>query len=187
MRGRLLNLLTVADGAGPEFDVSELVTYLNDAVLLAPSMLLRLPVSWTPVDGRSVDVTLADCGHEVTARVFLGAHDAPCDFSTEDRYYDGPAGPIRVRWSTPVRGWHQVNGRWLPSAGSAIWHLPDGPFTYAQFTFRPGDIAYNAPPAELAPGPTPRRRVPSRTACGCARRPRPPRCATGAPPRTSRP
>jgi hypothetical protein len=91
MRGRLLNLLTVADGSGPEFDVSELVTYLDDAVLLAPSMLLRLPVSWTPVDGRSFDVTLADCGHEVTARVFLGAHDAPCDFSTEDRYYDGPA------------------------------------------------------------------------------------------------
>ncbi len=43
-RGRLvirpLDLFTVVDARGPEFDAGELVTYLNDAVLLAPSMLL---------------------------------------------------------------------------------------------------------------------------------------------------
>jgi hypothetical protein len=68
MHGTLAGLVTVADSAGPETSVSELVTYLNDAVLLAPSMLLALPVMWAPVDDDSFEVTLEDSGHRVTAR-----------------------------------------------------------------------------------------------------------------------
>ena len=97
-------------------------------------------------------VTLADSGHRVTARVFLDERDAVCDFSTGDRYRDTPGGLVRARWSTPVQGWREVDGRRLPSSGSAIWHLPDGPLTYAEFTFRPGCISYNVAPAALQPG-----------------------------------
>ena len=152
MQGRLLGLLSVADGSGPEFDTGELVTYLNDAVLLAPSMLLRLPVTWSAAGGDAFDVTLADCGNRVTARVMLDHHGLPCDFSTEDRCYDGPAGLVRTRWTTPVRGWRPAGGRQLPAIGSAVWHLRDGPLTYAEFTFRPGDIVYNLPPPTMPPG-----------------------------------
>jgi hypothetical protein len=77
MHGTLAGLVTVADSAGPETSVSELVTYLNDAVLLAPSVLLELPVTWAPVDDDSFEVTLEDAGHRVTARVFLDARGAP--------------------------------------------------------------------------------------------------------------
>ena len=45
MHGKLAGLVTVADAAGPEADLSELVTYLNDAVFFAPSMLLALPMT----------------------------------------------------------------------------------------------------------------------------------------------
>ena len=31
--------------------------------------------------------------------------------------------------------------------GSAIWHLPEGPFTYAEFRFSPGEVRYNVLPA----------------------------------------
>ena len=37
---KLVDLFTLADGMGEEYDIGELVTYLNDAVLVAPSMLL---------------------------------------------------------------------------------------------------------------------------------------------------
>ena len=37
---RLLDAFTVQDGVGPEYDIGELVPYLNDSVLVAPSMLL---------------------------------------------------------------------------------------------------------------------------------------------------
>jgi hypothetical protein len=36
----------------------DVLTYLNDAVLMAPSMLLVPAASWLPVDQRSFDVTL---------------------------------------------------------------------------------------------------------------------------------
>ncbi len=149
MHGTLAGMVTVADSAGPETTVSELVTYLNDAVLLAPSMLLELPVTWAPVDDDVFEITLEDTGHRVTARVFLDARGAPVDFSTEDRWCTLPDGMVRARWSTPVRGWRQVNGRWLPSVGSAIWHLPEGPFRYAEFRFDPGAIRYNVAPADV--------------------------------------
>ena len=150
MHGKLAGLVTVADAAGPENDVSELVTYLNDAVFFAPSMLLALPVSWAPAGDTSFDITLEDRGHRVTARVFTDERGAPVDFSTGDRWCDLPGGPVRTRWSTPVTGWREVNGRRLPARGSAIWHLPEGPFTYAEFRFSPGDVRYNVLPAELS-------------------------------------
>ncbi len=77
LHGRLAGLLTVAHGTGHEYDVGELVTFLNDAVLFAPSMLLRLPVSWAAISDRAFDVTLADGGQQVTARVFLDDRGLP--------------------------------------------------------------------------------------------------------------
>ena len=146
MRGKLLGLLTVADGSGPEFDVSELVTYLNDAVLLAPSMLLRPEVTWSGVDRASFQVTLTDRGHTVHARVLLDTEGAPLDFSTTDRYADLPAGLVQARWSTPVQGWQVVDGRAVPTAASAVWHLPDGPFSYAELATDAAGVAFNVSP-----------------------------------------
>lgn len=150
MRGKLAGLLTVANGSGPEYDVGELVTLLNDAVIFTPSMLLRMPVTWSAVDDGSFDVTLADNGRRVTGRVFLDDSGLPCDFSTDDRYRDTEGGPERARWRTPVGGWRRAGWRWQPSSGSAVWALADGPLTYAEFTWRPGDIRYNVAPPGLA-------------------------------------
>ena len=59
---KLLDLFTIADGTGEEYDIGEMVTYLNDAVLIAPSMLLVPEVSWSSVDASSFDVQLTDHG-----------------------------------------------------------------------------------------------------------------------------
>jgi hypothetical protein len=146
MRGKLLNVFTVADGEGPEFDLGELATYLNDAILLAPSMLLRPSTSWTEVDDRSFDVRLGDAGLSVTARVRLDAQGAPSDFSTSDRYAALPDGLVRARWTTPISGWDMAGERPLPAGGAAVWHLPEGPFTYAEGRFLPGTVDYNVAP-----------------------------------------
>lgn len=153
VRGTLAGLVHLISGAGPEYDVSELVTYLNDAVFCAPGTLLNLPVTWTAAGDRCFDLTLRDAGHRVTARVFLDDRGAPVDFSTEDRWCDLPGGLARVRWTTPVRGCRQAAGRWLPTRGTAIWHLPGGDFSYAELCFRPGDLRYNVAPHELTQKP----------------------------------
>jgi len=144
MRGTLLGLVTVADGQGPETDLSELSTYLNDAVMMAPSMLLRPEVTFAGVDDDAFDVSLRDAEMLVTARVFLDEQGAPRDFSTRDRYAALPGGPVRAEWTTPISGWTRTAGRAVPTRGSAVWHLPDGDFTYAEFTFGPHAVEYPA-------------------------------------------
>jgi hypothetical protein len=67
MRGRVLGLVTVADGSGPEFDTGELVTWLNDAVLLAPAMLLDTRTGWEPAGKDGFLVSVTDAGRTVSA------------------------------------------------------------------------------------------------------------------------
>jgi hypothetical protein len=130
MLGKLLDRVTVADGKGDEFDIGELTTYLNDAILLAPSMLLGSATSWNDVDGGSFDVSLADGGRSVRGRVFVDARGAPYDFSTTDRYADLPGGLTRAEWHTPVTDWDVVDGRAVPGRFGAVWHLPHGQLPY---------------------------------------------------------
>jgi hypothetical protein len=153
MHGKLLDLVTVAHSKGQETDLSELSTYLNDAVLMAPSMLLRPNTSFAPVDDSSFDVTLVDAGMTVTARVFLNDEGRPVNFSTSDRYADLKGGLVRAQWSTPIEGWQQEGGRFLFTRGHAVWNLPQGPLDYLDFSLSPGDVRYNVAPADIAPAP----------------------------------
>lgn len=150
MVGRLFDLITVVDATGPELDTGELVTFLNDAILLAPSMLLDQRASWLAVDERSFDVTLTDGGRSVGGRVFLDERGAVRDFSTTDRFVQDPYDPkhrfVRTRWSTPIDGWRSVNGRQVLTGARAIWHLPQGDFTYAEMKPKPGSLAFNVVP-----------------------------------------
>lgn len=146
MVGKLLNFVTIVEGRGPELDTGELVTYLNDAVLLAPSFLLRPDVSWREVDQHAFDVSLEDAGRSVSGRVFLDPRGAPRDFATTDRYADDPSGLVKMEWRTPVSTWGMIRGRPLPGRTSAEWHRPEGPTPYIEGRFDPAAIAYDVPP-----------------------------------------
>jgi hypothetical protein len=135
MHGKLAGIATVVDSRGPELDVGELSTWLNDAVLLAPSMLLAAPVVWSATADDAFDVTLEDGGHRVTASVVIDDRGAPLDFATVDRWAALPQGMTRARWRTPVPGWRTFDGRPFPQPGQAIWDLADGPFCYVEGGF----------------------------------------------------
>jgi hypothetical protein len=146
MRGKALNLVTVADGSGPEFDASELVTWLNDAVLLAPAMLLHPRTTWGRVSEESFLVSVTDAGRTVSAEVFLDDDGRPRDFRTDDRWADLPGGPVRAPWSTPVQGWAVVGGVPRMTGGAAVWHLPAGEFRYGELTLT--DLVLDVPPGK---------------------------------------
>lgn len=146
MLAKAFDWLPVADGSGDEFDAGELVTYLNDATLMAPSLLLGPETAWQALDERSFSVTLRDGKLAVTARVWLDERGAPRDFSTTDRFYDAPDGRrVRTEWRTPIEGWQTAHGRKLPTRAQAIWMLPSGPFAYAALEFDPARIAFDTP------------------------------------------
>jgi len=144
MHGKALNLVTVADGSGPEFDTSELVTWLDDAVLMAPAMLLGPRITWEAADDDSFRVSVTDAGRTVSAEVFLDDEGRPRDFRTEDRFADLPGGPVRAPWSTPVTGWTMVDGRPRMTGGAAVWHLPDADYRYGEMTLL--DLAFDLSP-----------------------------------------
>ena len=146
MLGKLLGLVTVADGEGEEFDIGELTTYLNDAVLFAPSFLLRDEVVWSQVDANAFDVTLSDAGRSVSGRVLIDERGAPVDFATTDRFIDLPGGPRRAEWRTPIPEWVDVNGRPMPGPFKCVWNLPEGEFSYIEGRLDPASFAFNIPP-----------------------------------------
>jgi len=151
MKVRAFDTVTVVAGTGSEIDVGELVTYLNDAILMAPSLLLGPEATWREVDSSTFDVTLRDGPLSVSARVWLDEQGAPRDFSTTDRFFEMPNGQrVRTEWRTPVSGYQEAGGRRLPLKAQAIWQLPDGPFAYADFSMNPSQISFNVPPTERA-------------------------------------
>ncbi|MCB9655104.1 MAG: hypothetical protein H6729_13350 [Deltaproteobacteria bacterium] len=174
---RLLDQVTVVDAKGPELDAGELVTYLNDLVLIAPSMLLGPNVSWRAGSDEtdSFDVSLTDAGRTVTAHVSVDAHGAPVNFETDDRFFedakhvfdasgaDGAAGAVgasgvsgtadasrwrRTHWSTPRPRFEALDGRQVLAQGRAVWHLPGLELPYAEFELVPGSLVFNVRPGE---------------------------------------
>lgn len=147
---RVLDWITVQDGTGEPFDLGELVTWLNDGIMLAPGMLLTPEVTWGAVSDTAFDVRVTDAGRSVTARVFVDSRGAPSDFRTTDRFYApaGGAAPVRTEWSTPMRDWQLMNGRMLPARGQAVWKRPEGDLPYAEFEIRPWNVRVNVPPPD---------------------------------------
>jgi len=148
MLGRVLDALPIVDVADEKIDTGELVTYLNDAILFAPAMLLVPQAVWREVDEDTFEVALTDGGRTVRARVLLDDRGAPIDFETTDRFGTDPANPkemTRARWTTPMRGWHLDGPRPMPTSGQAIWHFPSGTFAYADFEYQPEDLELDVP------------------------------------------
>jgi hypothetical protein len=146
MVGKLLGVVKVADGSGDEFDIGELVTYLNDAILLSPSMILGPSTTWSAVGDDAFDVALTDRGRTVRARVTIDDRGAPTDFATTDRWADLPSGLVRARWRTPVARWLTVDGRPFPGEVPATWDLDDGPLVYLEGAFEPASFVENVAP-----------------------------------------
>lgn len=147
MRADLLSAIPVVRGAGPSMDRGETVTLFNDLCLMAPSALVRAPVTWEALDARHVRGTYRQGGQTVRAVLAFDEAGDLVDFVSDDRLRASRDGRSFTpeRWSTPVHGYARHDGRRLPSAASALWHPEEGePFVYAEMTLV--DVAELAAP-----------------------------------------
>jgi hypothetical protein len=152
MQARVFDLVNVVNATGLELDLGEMVTYLNDAIFYAPSMILSPTTQWLGVGENCFDVKLFDGGNTVTARVLIDERGAPYEFSTTDRFVNDPYTKghplVRARWTTPFDDWMTIGARVVPRRGKAMWHLPGGTFEYAHFFLQHQELAFNVAPGE---------------------------------------
>ena len=148
MEVRVASLLDVVDARGPEMNVSETVTMLNDMCVLAPATLIDPSIDWQVLDARSVRATFENAGNRVSAVLLFDAAGALSSFYSDDRYQtaDGKA-YRRYRWSTPLRDYREFDGVRLAARGVASWRMPEGELEYGRFELE--SLAYNR--TEAAP------------------------------------
>lgn len=152
---RIASLANVVGESGPELTRAETVTLLNDMVLLAPATLVEADIEWEEIGPFAVRATWSNAGHTVSADLSFDDTGALTDFISADRARsadlrdlgateldpgDATGSMNRLRWSTPIRGWKEFDGRRLPT-GASVWHLPKGDFVYGNFEVL--EVEYN--------------------------------------------
>jgi Family of unknown function (DUF6544) len=140
---RVASTVNMVDLRGEEISAAETVTVLNDMCLMAPGALADPRLAWVPVDDRSAVVTFTNGPRVVTATLVFNDCDELVDFWSDDRPDSSTGTFVPMRWSTPVSEFRDVDGRHLMHSGGAVYHRPDGPFTYGEFTTR--SIQYDVP------------------------------------------
>ncbi len=146
MRVKLLSLVTMVDASGPEMDRGETVTVFNDLVVMAPGAIADANATWTAIDALHVRGDFTDGDQTVSAVLTFDAEHDLIDFVSDDRSAASADGETFTpqRWSTPLAGHRETDGRRVLTSGQGVWHTgePEDSFTYLEFNL--DAITYNA-------------------------------------------
>lgn len=140
--GRLLGLVTVAAGSGPETDEATLVRYLSEAIWFPYALLPSDRLRWEAVGDKSARAILDDRGHTVTGVYAFDDSARPIAFDA-DRARDVDGTPVRTPWHVTLGQHTRMAGVEIPSKGTATWRLPEGPLEYGRFEIT--SLAFESP------------------------------------------
>jgi len=139
---RLANLVKVVDAKGPEMNQGETVTVFNDMCLLAPATLTDPRITWRTLNDTMVIAAFTNRGITVSATLIFNQAGALVNFISRDRFLSTDGNSyLNYPWSTPVMHYKEMDGRRVPAYGEAIWHTPEGSFSYARFNIQ--SVEYN--------------------------------------------
>jgi hypothetical protein len=128
---RLFGLFPVVQESGPVMDTTETVTFFNDMCLLAPASLLDPRIEWEEKDSLSAKAVFTNGAITISAVLYFNEQGQLVDFISEDR--TAIQQKMKIPFSTPIHAYRAINGRQVMAEGDAIWHYPDGAFTYGKF------------------------------------------------------
>lgn len=152
---RLLSLVPVADGAGPELTRAETVTLLNDLSILAPGALVDPEIQWEAVGDREARARYTVGVDTVSALLSFNEADELVDFISDDRLVASPdaSGFTRQRWSTPLSNYRRF-GPWRAAGRGEGWWHPDGSRPYAYIELELTELEVNPTPGRARRGRT---------------------------------
>ncbi|MBC5991556.1 DUF6544 family protein [Pontibacter cellulosilyticus] len=132
---------TVSDARGPEMDISALVTFLSEAILL-PAALMSPYIRLQQVDDKTVTATITDRGKTATGKFYFNSDGLPERFKTEDRFFSTDGAEYdRLPWVAYYLNYKKISDYVLPGELRASWLLPEGEYEY--FTGKIKNITYN--------------------------------------------
>ncbi len=125
----------IADERGDEMNRAETVTLFNDMCILAPGTLMGRDITWEVMDDSTARARFTYRGHTITATLFFDTDGKLVNFESDDRSRLSPDGTFaKLRFSTPLRDYRDFGPLHLAGYGEARWRLPEGEFTYGEFT-----------------------------------------------------
>jgi hypothetical protein len=135
MQVKVAGVVPMADARGEEMDRAETVTLFNDMCLLAPGTLVGPNITWEPVDASSARARFTHRGYTIMATLFFDTDGRLVNFESDDRSRSLPDGTFtKLRFSTPLSDYRDFGALHLAGRGEARWRLPEGEFTYGEFT-----------------------------------------------------
>ena len=136
---RLFGLFPIIKQSGEVMNKTETVTLFNDMCLMVPATLIDKRIQWEPIDSLTTKATFTNRGISISAILYFNESGQLINFTSDDR--TSISDMKQYRFSTPVYGYNNINGMNVMSGGEAIWHYPDGEFTYGKFNLK--SIEYN--------------------------------------------
>jgi hypothetical protein len=131
MSVRLAGLINVVDLHGEDVTRTETVTILGELCVFAPSLLADPCLSWSEIDATHAGVSFTLGPNTVSAVLTFDQGGDLVDFRSEDRGALQADGSLQlIPWTTPVRNYRDFDGRRIATDAEAIWHYPEGSFTY---------------------------------------------------------
>jgi hypothetical protein len=139
---RLLSLIKVQYLSGKEMGIAETVTFFNDMCCMAPATLIDKRIKWLDSDSHSANAEFTNNGITISARLYFNEKGELINFISDDRYAAGENNTMkRLRWSTPLKDYRQVDGYMLATGAEAVYAYPEGDLCYGTFSLN--HITYN--------------------------------------------
>ncbi|KUO63568.1 hypothetical protein APF79_11655 [bacterium BRH_c32] len=136
---RLFGLFPIVKQSGEVMNKTETVTLFNDMCLMVSATLVDKRIIWEPIDSLTTKAVFTNRGISISAILYFNEVGQLINFTSEDR--TAITDMKQYRFSTPVKDYKNINGINVPTYGEAIWHYPDGEFTYGKFQLK--SIQYN--------------------------------------------
>jgi hypothetical protein len=137
---KLFGLFSIVHQSGEIMNKAETVTLFNDMCMLAPATLIDRRIQWQAMDDHSTKATFSNHGITITATLYFNEQGQLIDFLSNDR--TAISDMKQYPFSTPISDYQNIHGINVMTRGDAIWHYPDGEFTYGKFVLK--DIEYNS-------------------------------------------
>ncbi|OLY92014.1 hypothetical protein SAMN05444008_106208 [Cnuella takakiae] len=147
MNIRVLSAIPVVQSRGGELDQAETVTFFNDMCVLAPATLVDTRIRWEAIDDASAKAYFTNGSTTISALLLFNKNGELVNFISDDRFAMNAGKLEQHRFSTPLSEYKWFGGYRLASKGEAVWHYPDGLFSYGEFELQ--SVAYNEAAVQL--------------------------------------